>query len=70
MFGDPVGIAGSTVEGGGEGKGGAEVGDGAGETVLEEAGGVNGILEDGDEGLRTWDWSRWRCGGSWEAGCW
>lgn len=42
MLGDPGWVAGSTVEGAGEREGGELVGYGAGETVLEEAGGVDG----------------------------
>ena len=42
VLGYPVGVAGAAVEGGDGGEVGAEVGDGAGETVLEEAGGVDG----------------------------
>jgi len=49
VFGDPEGVAGAPVEGGGEGGGRAEVGDGAGEAVFEEAvgvdGGVDGVVE-------------------------
>lgn len=41
VLGDPVGVAGAAVEGGGEGGGGAEVVYGAGEAVLEDAAGVD-----------------------------
>ena len=65
VFGYPVGITSCTVEGGGEGGCGAEVGDGAWEAVLEDAGWVYGrdcwvfgvISADG-----CW---RWRCGSCW-----
>ena len=42
MLGDPVGVARCAVVGGGQGGGVAEVGDGAWEAILEEAGGVDG----------------------------
>ena len=42
VLGYPVRVAGAAVEGGDGGEGGAQVGGGAGEAVLEEAGGVDG----------------------------
>lgn len=42
VLGDPVRVAGASVEGGYGGEVGMEIGDGAGEAVLEEAGGVDG----------------------------